>query len=65
VSLQDEMTKLRKLWLNDTAVSDGAIRLLAELKSLRELHVEGSKITAEGVATLRRRMPACEILDGR
>ncbi|MGZ0170201.1 MAG: hypothetical protein ACKVHE_11640 [Planctomycetales bacterium] len=60
-----KMTKLKKLWLNDTAVSDEAIPQLARLKSLRKLHVKDSQITAEGVSALRKKLPACEILDGR
>jgi len=60
-----KMTKLQKLWLNGTAVSDAAIPLLAGLKSLRELHVEKSQLSAAGVLELRKRLPTCEILDGR
>lgn len=60
-----KMTKLQKLWLNGTAVSDAAIPQLAGLKSLRELHVEKSQLSAAGILELRKRLPTCEILDGR
>jgi hypothetical protein len=60
-----KMTSLKKLWLNDTAITDKSIPLLATLKSLQELHVEDTKISTAGVVTLRRRLPACEILSAK
>ena len=43
-------------------VDDSAIQHLAAWKSLRRVDVTGTKVTAEGVATLRAQRPDCKIL---
>jgi hypothetical protein len=43
-------------------VADDAISHLASWKSLRWVDLHGTKVTAEGVASLRRQRPDCKIL---
>jgi hypothetical protein len=43
-------------------VADDALRHLASWKSLRWVDLHGTKVTAEGVASLRKQRPECKIL---
>lgn len=53
--------RLRVLDLSKTQVTDGAVPHLANLKDLLKLNVSDSKITADGLKTLRRVLPSTEI----
>ena len=57
------LTKLEKLWLDHTAVTDEIVPLLAKLESLRELHVDKTSLTPEGIRRLGKLLPACRIIN--
>jgi len=52
---------LRELSLRDTNVGDADVPALAMLMQLRSLDLTNTKITADGVAALRRLLPGCAI----
>jgi len=49
------MTGLERLRLADTGIGDATIRALAPLKKLRSLTVTGTKVTSEGLVSLRQK----------
>ena len=55
------MRFLEKLWLNNTDVSDHGLRQLSGLKSLTELRILQSQISAGALAELRRALPRCKV----
>ena len=55
------LTQLESLSLTNTEIGDAGIGLLQSLKKLKALKLEGSKVTAAGVAALRAELPDCKI----
>lgn len=55
-NLQD-MTELDSLYLDGTAITDAGLDHLTHLQKLRVLKLHGTKVTAEGVAALKRTLP--------
>jgi internalin A len=56
------LTRLRWLYLVDTAVTDAGLLYLKDLSALRELQLEGTKVTDAGHARLKRALPRCHIV---
>ncbi len=54
--------KLTRLTLTMTSISDAGVKHLSELTTLEELDLLDSKVTGEGVAKLKDKLPQCEIL---
>ena len=52
---------LRKLNLGGTMVTDAALTNLRKLDGLLWLRLDNTKISAEGIVTIRRALPNCEI----
>jgi len=52
---------LTNLNLYKCGVGDGGLKSLSAAKNLKTLNVSGTKVTAEGVATLRKALPDCAI----
>jgi len=57
--------QLRSLQVRSCDITDGALVRLASLNGLRILDLFGTKVTFEGVAFLKRVLPACRIAVGR
>lgn len=55
------LPKLRILYLLNSQVSDAGLSYLSELDELEFVHVSSSRVTAEGIAALRRALPDCDI----
>jgi hypothetical protein len=56
------LASLRTLDLSgNESVTDKALRHLMPLKSLRELNLVGTRVTAEGIAKLRAALAGCKI----
>jgi hypothetical protein len=51
------LVRLKKLWLNDTHITNGAVPMLVGLDSLDDLYVCRTKMTVEGVRELKRLRP--------
>ena len=45
------------LWLSNTDVTNECVERLANLKSLEFLAIDGTQISASGVALLRKKLP--------
>jgi formylglycine-generating enzyme required for sulfatase activity len=57
-----ELPYLQRLSLrNNGRITDAGLQHLAKLDDLFELHLEGTKVTKEGVAKLQEALPDCEI----
>ena len=52
---------LREVQLQQTQVGDAGVEHLASLKNLAELNLNGTAVTAKGVAKLRAALPGCNI----
>ncbi len=55
------LPRLTKLELSYTRISDKGVEHLAALKSLKTLHLTGTRVTAEGVKTIKAALPNCEV----
>ena len=55
------MTHLRQLDLEDTHISDAGLHHLSGLHNLTKIYLWGTRVTAAGVANLRRVLPAAKI----
>jgi hypothetical protein len=53
--------RLRILGLTSTAIGDGGIAHLRECRSLQQVSLERTKVTADGVKSLKRELPGCKI----
>ncbi len=53
------LPRLRHLVLAATAIDDTAVPHLAQMTSLRILYLEGTKVTAAGIADLKQALPKC------
>jgi tRNA A-37 threonylcarbamoyl transferase component Bud32/uncharacterized protein YjhX (UPF0386 family) len=56
------LTRLECLYLDGTRMGDTTLQLLAGLKSLKELHVANTRVTAAGIAALHAARPACRVI---
>src|SRR5262249_43969541 len=56
-----KLTNLRQLRLQEVPIDDAAAKHLAQIDSLRILKLLDTKITASGIAELRRTFPKCAI----
>ena len=52
---------LRELDLSNTAIDDSAVAELTKLSALKKINLQGTKITADGVAQLKAAVPECDI----
>ncbi len=57
----EKLTQLETLWLVDMNLDDSAVPHLQKLTNLRDLQLNRSGISAEGVERLRRSLPLAEI----
>jgi hypothetical protein len=53
--------KLKSIRPSETQITDQALSYLAELKSLEAVHLNQTKVTAEGVKKLHAALPQCRI----
>ena len=53
--------RLEVLDLSETALGDAGLTRLATIKSLRQVFLRGSRVTAEGVAAFRTALPQCQV----
>jgi hypothetical protein len=60
--LQD-LTRLQKLWLHNTQISDRAIAFLANMKDLKELYIYETHISNEGIKRLQAVLPDARIVN--
>jgi Leucine-rich repeat (LRR) protein len=60
------LTKLERLDISDTQITDVGLRKLASLKGLKYLHlknyVKKSRLTDTGIAELQKALPNCQIV---
>jgi hypothetical protein len=61
VHLEDHV-RLETLWLHDTNISDAGLAHLHSLKSLQQLELMKTRVTAAGVAELQRHLPDLRVL---
>jgi len=54
---------LRELWITDVPLTDGAIRYLAQLKTLERLYLVRTQITEQGVRKLEAALPNLRVLE--
>jgi hypothetical protein len=54
---------LRQLSLMGTPITDAAVPVLGTMSQLRELDISLTRVTAAGVAELRRLLPDCAVLE--
>ena len=55
------LSQLNYLNLCSTRVTDESVSALVEISSLRQIYLFGSHVTPRGVASLRSKLPRCEI----
>ena len=55
------LVRLKRLWLNDTRITDAAVSALASLDSLEDLYVLRTDMTIAGVRELKKLRPGCRI----
>lgn len=55
---------LTDLDLAETLINDVAVPSLTAKKGLKRLDIRGTEISEEGIASLRRELPSCEIITG-
>jgi len=55
------LTGLKKLWLQDTVVSDAGLKHLKTLVNLETLMLQQTGVTDEGVEELQQALPNCKI----
>lgn len=56
------MITLEELHVPGTRVSDVGLKALYGLKNLRTLDLSNTKVTAAGVAALKKALPACKVI---
>jgi hypothetical protein len=59
-----ELKQLERLSLAASGATDDSLSSLRDLVSLRELDLTGTRVSAQGVATLRQALPKCNIKAG-
>jgi hypothetical protein len=55
------LKQIERLSLAKSSVTDSTLKCLDSLKNMRELDLTATKVTIEGVATLRKALPLCHI----
>jgi hypothetical protein len=55
------LVRLKRLWLNDTHITDAAVPMLVGLDSLEDLYVCRTQMTVEGIRELKRLRPGRRI----
>jgi Leucine-rich repeat (LRR) protein len=55
------LRRVERLSLAGSSLTDAGLKHLGGLAQLRDLDLRGTKVTAEGVAALRKALPACDI----
>lgn len=63
IALLPEFGRIAELQLTGTRITDGAALalLLCRFKKLEELHLENTRVTAQGIQRLKRGLPACRV----
>ena len=56
-----ELTKLKVLWVENTAVTDAGLIHLTRLKRLEIVNLQRTKVTMSGIAELQRSLPNATI----
>jgi hypothetical protein len=56
-----KLTQLTQLSVRKSPISDSGLKHLYSLGNLRSLNLQGTQVTAEGVAKLQEALPDCEI----
>ena len=59
--LKDGLTKLQTLGLSHTKVTDEGTVSLKKLRELRELYLNGTRVTLDGINELRRGLPEVKV----
>jgi hypothetical protein len=62
LAVLDQFVNLRSLNLHGANFTDDAVDQLAEIRSLEELDISDTRISASGVAELRSELPNCRIV---
>lgn len=57
-----DLPHLDNVDLARTAIGDAGLRILSRIKTLKYIHVEGTSVTAKGVAALQESLPECEVV---
>ena len=57
-----KLTKLVVLYLDRNPITDTDLEHLKSMKRLKELHLNGTKVTKQGVAALKQALPNCAIV---
>jgi hypothetical protein len=64
VELLAACTAIEEINLNGNRnITNQSIKTLANLKTLNELHLSKTGLTAQGIAELRQALPKCKIID--
>ena len=61
MNIVKDLTRLRRLSLDDTAITDNGLNALTNSKNLQDLSVKRTKVTAAGIAKLRIAVPNLEL----
>jgi hypothetical protein len=56
-----DMPKLDNVDLTNTSITDAGLEFLSKIKTLEYLHVEGTRVTANGISQVRSALPNCEV----
>ena len=56
LKLLKKMPNLKSLYINNTNITDAGLQYLSEVKNLQYVFVVGTKVTAKGVANLKKRV---------
>lgn len=60
----NKLTQLQSLNLIGAKISDTGLQKLQVLGGLRSLNLANARVTSDGVATLRAKLPKCEVIHG-
>ena len=58
-----KLNELEDLELYNTQTTDGCIAVLKEFEKLSRINVFDSRLTDVGIATLRKALPKCEVME--
>ena len=58
-----KLNELEDLELYNTQTIDGCIAVLKEFEKLSRINVFDSRLTDVGIATLRKALPKCEVME--
>ncbi|MBN9121153.1 MAG: hypothetical protein J0I06_18715, partial [Planctomycetes bacterium] len=58
-------TKLTDLDLTNTAIGDAGVHELIACKALKRLTLDGTQVTAKGIAELKDKLPGCVVIHGK